>query len=281
MRGVAVLGFAVALAAALVAIGAARGWFGSPARPDAPALGPAARRVAVIAAMPSELGPFVERMGSATEEALGDRPLYRGRVGDAEVLATRTGMGTDFATEVTDRVLDRFDVDHVIAIGIAGGVAGVAIGDVLTPSLVINGDDGTRHVPTPPRGITPRGVLRTSARFSTDADLMRRLADEGVHAVDMETAAIGASAERHGVTWSVYRAISDRASDDLVDMETFDLAHPDGSPNYWATLRYVARHPSALPRLLRLGRDAQIAAEAAAEAAMRELRGGIDSRSAR
>ncbi len=224
--------------------------------------------------MPSELQPFVTKLGSMTEETLGDRPLYKGRVGDVEVVATRTGMGTAFAAEVTDRVFVAFAIDHVIVIGIAGGVTGVEIGEVLTPSVVINGDDGTEHVPTPPEGITPRGKLRTSGSFSTDPDLMDRLASEGINAVDMETAAIGASAERHGCTWSVYRAISDQAGDDAIDPEIFGLAHPDGSPNLWATLRYIALRPWKLPRLIRLGRDAQIAAEAAADAALRELRGG-------
>lgn len=230
------------------------------------------RRVAVIAAMPSELQPFVKKMGSMSRETLGDAPLYRGRVGDVEVLATRTGMGTELATEVSDRLLDAFEIDHVIAIGIAGGVGGVELGQVLTPTVVIDGDDGSRHVPTPPKGITPWGKLRTSGTFSAEKGLMERLEREGINAVDMETAAIGASAERHGCTWSVYRAISDRASDDLVDDEIFGLAHPDGSPDLWAALRYVVRRPWTLPRLIRLGRDARIATEAAADAAIRELR---------
>ena len=144
------------LAMAIVATAAPLGW-SEPLEP---------RRVAVIAAMPSELEPFVEKLGSMTQESLGDRPLYRGRVGEVEVVATRTGMGTVFATEVTDRVLDAFAVDHVIAIGIAGGVTGVEIGEVLSPSVVINADDGTEHVPTQPEGITLRGKLRTSKHFS-------------------------------------------------------------------------------------------------------------------
>jgi len=263
----ALLWCAGSLAVAIVACGRS-------SRPaDVSAVSTPTRRVAVIAAMPSELQPFVTKLGAMTRETLGDRPLYKGRIGDVEVLATRTGMGTDFATEVTDRVLAAFAVDHVIAIGIAGGVTGVEIGDVLTPTMVINGDDGTEHVPTTPEGITPRGKLRTSNHFSADKGLMDRLAREGINAVDMETAAIGASAERHHCTWSVYRAISDKAGDDLVDGEIFGLAHPDGSPDLWATLRYITRRPWKLPRLIRLGRDAQRAAAAAADAAVRELRG--------
>jgi hypothetical protein len=71
----------------------------------------------------------------------------------------------------------------------------------------------------------------------------------------------------------VYRAISDRASDDLVDSEIFGMAKPDGSPDYWAALRFIARRPWILPRLIRIGRDAQRAADVAAEAALRELHG--------
>jgi adenosylhomocysteine nucleosidase len=232
-----------------------------------------ARRVAVIAAMPSELAPFVEKFGSMREEALGDRPLHIGRIADTEVLATRTGMGTDLATAVSDRLLDRFQVDHVIAIGIAGGVSGVEIGEVLTPERVIDGDDGIEYRPTPPPGIAPRGVLRTSKHFSAEKGLMARLASEGINAVDMETAAIGASALRHGATWSVYRAISDKASDDIVDTEIFEMANADGSPNLWASLRFLLRKPWMIPSLVKLGRDSARAAAAAAEAAMRELRG--------
>jgi nucleoside phosphorylase len=207
-----------------------------------------------------------------TRESLGDRPLHRGRIGGTEVLATRTGMGTAFATEVTDRLLDAFEVDHVIAIGIAGGVSGVEIGQVLTPSVVIDGDGGAEYVPDAPAGVTAWGKLRTSNTFSVDPSLMARLAEQGIHAVDMETAAIGASARRHGCTWSVYRAISDRAGDELIEQDMFGMANPDGSPNVWAALRYLARRPWRLPHLIRLGRDAERAADAAAEAALRELR---------
>ena len=51
------------------------------------------------------------------------------------------------------------------------------------------------------------------------------------------------------------------------------MAKPDGSPDYWASLRFIARRPWMLARLIRFGRDAQRAADAAAEDALRELRG--------
>jgi hypothetical protein len=66
---------------------------------------------------------------------------------------------------------------------------------------------------------------------------------------------------------TVFRAISDRASDGMVDAEVAALAGADGSGSLPAVLRLVARHPSRGRTLARLGRDMKIAARAAAVAA--------------
>jgi adenosylhomocysteine nucleosidase len=73
------------------------------------------------------------------------------------------------------------------------------------------------------------------------------------------------------VPWSVVRAISDRAGDGTVDGETVGLTHPDGRPNFSAVARYLVRHPDALPRLVRLGKEANLAAVRAAEAAIEAI----------
>jgi adenosylhomocysteine nucleosidase len=83
----------------------------------------------------------------------------------------------------------------------------------------------------------------------------------------METAAVAAVCEERGVPWSVFRTISDRASDGLADEAVFGLAHPDGSPDLRAVARFVVRDPTRIPRLIRLGRDMSIATKSAATAA--------------
>jgi hypothetical protein len=70
----------------------------------------------------------------------------------------------------------------------------------------------------------------------------------------------------------VVRAISDRSSDGMADEAVFELAHPDGSPNLRAVALFVARHPKRIPGLVRLGRDAGIATNAAAAAAAEACR---------
>ena len=47
----------------------------------------------------------------------------------------------------------------------------------------------------------------------------------------METAALARISERHRIPWSVFRAISDRASDGSLDEEVFQMSNQDGTFN--------------------------------------------------
>jgi adenosylhomocysteine nucleosidase len=105
----------------------------------------------------------------------------------------------------------------------------------------------------------------------TAADELPALRERGVIALDMETAAIAMVCEEHGIPWTVFRAISDRATDGSVSDEVFHLSKPDGTPDPAAVLRFLARHPGRLPRLLRMGRGARTATRRAAEAALAAL----------
>ena len=106
----------------------------------------------------------------------------------------------------------------------------------------------------------------------TPAHELPALRQRGVVSLDMETAAIASQCEAAGVPWSVFRAISDRASDGSVDEEIFALSHQDGTPDGGAVLRYVVRHPGRIPHLARLGRGSRLATRVAAAAAVRALR---------
>ena len=166
--------------------------------------------------------------------------------------------------------------DHVMVVGIAGGIDDrLAIGDVIRPGIVIDGASGAEYRPHP-LGEQPdapdQGALHTSDEFIVDPERVAALRARGVIAMDMETAAVAAVCEEHGCPWSVVRSISDRSSDGMADEAVFELAHPDGSPNLGAVARFVARHPGRVPQLVRLGRDANVATNAAAGAAAEACR---------
>ena len=228
-------------------------------------------RVAVLAPMRHELRPLVRPL-SLRKSGRGADASYSGAVGRAEIVATITKMGTLAAARAAERVLDSGAVDHLVVVGIAGGIgASVRIGDLVVPELVIALSTGAQHRPARLGDAAPRGTLVTSDSLIVDRDVFARLEKRGVIAIDMETSAIAAVCERRGCPWSVFRAISDRAGDPDIDSAVFGLARPDGGPNLPAIARFVLTRPWRLLQLAPLARNMRTATQAAASAAVRAL----------
>jgi adenosylhomocysteine nucleosidase len=233
--------------------------------PDAPDRTRLAR-VVVLAPMPSELGPVVRRLG-LQKEGSGADTVHTGTVGRASVRAYRTGVGTANAAATTERALAAGDVDRVIVVGIAGAVdESLAIGDLMIPEVVVDGDTWAEYKPVPLGTGGAAGKLHTSDRFIVDPEGIAELRRRGVTAVDMETAAVGAVCERQGVTWSVFRSISDKAYDGSMPPEIVTLMNPDGSPNRTALKRYLGRRPWRIFGLMKAAKGSRKASEVAAAA---------------
>jgi adenosylhomocysteine nucleosidase len=217
--------------------------------------------IAFVCAMPRELRPLRRRLRLSKSGA-----GYVGRIGERPVIAVVTGVGTARAHAATARLLDGADVEWVIVVGIAGSLDDTAaIGTVVLPAVVVDGANASEHRPTPLRIGTARGALWTADELIVEPAVQADLRSRGVVALDMETAAVAKVCEERDVAWSVVRAISDRAS---VDAEIVGLTRPDGTVNPAAVARFLVRHPGALPRLIRLGRDATLATRTAADAAI-------------
>jgi adenosylhomocysteine nucleosidase len=224
-------------------------------------------RFGVLAPMPSELRPVVKAFGLEK----GRRAQLDGHVGTAgphEVIATTTGIGTKLAAEATTRMLDRAEVDHVVVVGIAGGIGPTSgVGTLVVPESVEDWPDGRSHRPAPLGRLPQRGTIVTSDEYGYAPEVLAGFLDRSVVAVDMETVAVAAVCEQRGVPWSAIRAISDPADDDTVNTDLIGLVKPDGSPDVGASIRYLLRHPWRLPKLAALGRDATAAATVAARTA--------------
>ena len=189
------------------------------------------------------------------------------------MVATITRMGTLAAAQAAERVLDSGAIDHMLVVGIAGGIgASVQLGDLVLPERVLDLASGAEHRPhSRSADAAPRGTLATADGLIVDPDFFAQLAQRGVIAIDMETSAVAAVCERRGCPWSVYRAISDRAGDPAIDPAVFGLATPDGGPDLAAIARFVLTRPWRLPGLARLGRDMRRATQVAADAAVAAL----------
>jgi adenosylhomocysteine nucleosidase len=230
------------------------------------------RRVVFLAAMPVELRPLIKQLSLQRTELAG-RPAYRGSLGDVEVVGAVMGMGPEKAAATTEWVLDAGPADLVVNIGVAGGVAPhVKTRDLVMPEVVVDRATGEQYRPARLGAHTPSGTLLTISELEVDRTVHAELAGQGVVALDMETAALARVCEQRGIPWAVFRALSDHVDEELVDDAVFGMLNADGSTKPSAVVRYVVRHPWAIPRLARLGRDLSSATTTAVTAAVEAVR---------
>lgn len=229
--------------------------------------------IAFVCAMPMELAPITRRLRLA-RTTLGGRPARVGALDGRDVVGVVTGVGTRRAAAATRRLLDAVTPSLVLVVGITGAVDDdTPIGTVVVPERVVDAASGREHVHRPVGAARAAGALWTTDVITT-ADALPELRAQGIVSLDMETAAIALACEERGVRWSVFRAVSDRATDGSVDDELFGLMGGDGRPDARAVVRYVWRHPTRIVRLARMGRDAGRAARRAADAALEAVRSG-------
>lgn len=155
---------------------------------------------------------------------------FRRHAASTGVASAVLGIGPDRAQRAVRHALDeRPGVEHVVVIGIAGGIGDhVRIGDLVVPERVVDERTGVELRPHPFGDHAPRHVLHTSARIITDRAELDALAARGVVALDMETAAVGAVCEERDVRWSVMRGISDHVDHLPVDPRCSDSPVPTG-----------------------------------------------------
>src|SRR5438477_375520 len=120
------------------------------------------------------------------------------------------------------------------------------VGTLVLPEVVVDSATGSEHRPAPLGEGTPHGKMWTTDELNTDLDVIAGLRADGVVSLDMETAAIAESCEKRSIPWSVFRVISDRATDGSVDEEVFHLSNQDGTPNPRAIARYFLLHPQRI-----------------------------------
>jgi adenosylhomocysteine nucleosidase len=221
--------------------------------------------------MRSELRPLVRAL-SLKRSGSGERSTLWGRLGRTEIVAATTGIAPQAAARKAEMILGSGGIGRLVVVGVAGGVGpSVAIGDLVVPEVVVDLSTGAQYRPGALGGVESRGKLATSDRLVSDPEEAARLEQQGVIAVDMETAAIAAVCELRRCPWSVFRAISDRADDGATNSAISGLVGLDGEPHLGAVVHFVLEKPKRISQLARLARGLSLATNAAATAAVRAL----------
>jgi adenosylhomocysteine nucleosidase len=201
-------------------------------------------QVGVFAALSEEIDPLVQRMADVETSKWGKRRVYHGRIGESQVVAMAGGVGKVEAAACTQYLIDRFDVDLLICMGVAGAVdPGLEKGDIVISRETQQHD----FDPGDPKFLkkfrarwlkADAELMKLALEASEESDLAGRCVvgrvvtgDQaivshenrellwetfGASCVDMESAAVAEVCRMNGVPWVVVRAVSDSAGSDAI-----------------------------------------------------------------
>jgi len=164
-----------------------------------------AAKLAIVAAVEREVWPLVKSWRRNRRE-FGGRTFEFFEMGRMVVVCG--GIGAERARRATEAVIQLYAPAVVVSAGFVGALqAGLNVGQVLRPRIVIDVSDGSRTDIG-----SGSGVLVSYATVA-DAVQKAKLAQAfGAQSVDMEAAAVARCAEKHGIRFMACKAVSD-ASD--------------------------------------------------------------------
>jgi nucleoside phosphorylase len=222
----------------------------------------------VTYAIEAEFAPW-RALCDMKEITVGGISAHRAQVGNATVYFVPTGIGIATARRVAEAVISS-ECAFCISCGFAGALtAACGLGDAVVAEraqqfgepatmdcvrdLVVAAErDGAKRIQT----------LLTADHLVTAAEEKSKLS-RFAQAVDMESFAILSVAHSKKVAAVAIRVISDAFDRDL-PTEIDTLVDSAGNVKIGGVVRYVARHPLAVPALMRLGRESKTAADALA-----------------
>lgn len=192
--------------------------------------------IGIIGAMDQEISHLVKKMDVQSTVILGGRRFYIGNLNSRDVVITKAGIGKTNASVTATLLLERFDIDYVINVGVAGGLLPAKQLDlVLCDGTVYHDVDifgneygqiqDMPHIYPTSIELTKkasyvakkmgmrylRGIVASGDQFVTDSkklDRIRKSVKEIV-AVEMEGASIAQVSYIYGKPFIIIRVISD------------------------------------------------------------------------
>jgi adenosylhomocysteine nucleosidase len=247
--------------------------------------------VGLIAAMAMEARPLLNLIGRHERTVTGAFHSYRFTLSGRDCLLVESGMGMARASDAARAVCSSLRPGLLVSFGIAGAArGGLRIGDVVVATGTCLLDKGrtvgfTALASLPEsalraveQALTPRraGIFSGTAITTRGSQVVELEPGDPVNPVlEMETFGISQVALEQGIPLLSIRSISD-TPDQPIPVPMEELMDEDFNLQIGKIIKTCARHPSLLPRLLRLGVNGKKAAFNAALAvmAMLEDRGG-------
>lgn len=248
-------------------------------------------RIAVVAPMPEELQALRTRWEPDDEDRRLRRALRKlpwtgaGRLAGQPVLLAVTGDGETRSRGGIETVLEAVAPKRLLALGVGGGLSpSLGVEDMVLAGEVRGPDGGALRAD--PETVSQlvgstglrEAVVVTRRRLALRAEDKHRLYEEhgrpDVAVVDLESWHYARAATDAGVPWTILRAVSDEASEDLPDFLN-DCLDDGGSVDRGKVMRHALFHPTVMPRLLEMKSRVEACSRRLAEAVLRILEMGI------
>ena len=210
-------------------------------------------KLAIVAALEREVRPLIKRWRVTEKEHEGRRFRF---FENEDMVLVCGGIGAAAARRAAEAAITVFNPTTVCSAGFAGALeAGLRVGDVIRPRLVINAGDANKAIVE-----GGDGVLVSFEAVASRAQKGKLRESFGAQAVDMEAAAVARSAEARGKHFAVVKAISDDLDVEFPGMERFVDSEGNFQESRFAF--YAAIRPWLWVRVIRLARNSSRASRA-------------------
>lgn len=210
--------------------------------------------IGIIGAMEIEIESIKKSTHNLKEEVKGIRTFYTGTINNKEVVIVQAGIGKVNAAITTSKLIEHYNVDYIINIGVAGGQKNVKHKDVVISTEVLYHDVdvtafGSKYLHGQMPGSEPTfiadkelviktekalkissinyhlGKIASGDQFVTSKETIKEVNKQhnDILAIEMEAASIAHTATIYNVPFIVYRSISDILDDESqsTDFDTF------------------------------------------------------------
>lgn len=209
-------------------------------------------KIGIVVAMQEEREAIERILANVEVEQVSNLRIIRGKIKNKKCILVECGVGKVNAARATQVIIDKFKVDTIINVGVAGAVNPMLeIGDIVIGKYVLQHDfDITAfgHSKGYITGVGDRinctdkyneqvekiidesieknyqvklGIVATGDIFCTDIDMKNKIqAKFDADVVDMECAAIGQVAYLNDIPFAVIRSVSDTPNGE--NAKTFD-----------------------------------------------------------
>jgi nucleoside phosphorylase len=240
-----------------------------------------ALKILVTFAVDAEFAPW-RKARKFVANGMKGVPTYLARIGDADVSVILTGVGPNAARTAmfdkcrSDASGERY-FDFCISAGLAGALrSGYRIGEVIAAQAVIS--DGPERADFPFKGVSSSEKLvriaeecgaRHAPKFLTVNHIVGSVEEKARLAasadlVEMESFEVLTEAAAWGASGISIRAVSDLCEESL-PLDFSPAIDEKGKVHSISVIGELARHPRALPGLIRFARRSRLAAGRLAE----------------